>query len=865
MAKQTPMIKQYREVKSQHPDAILFFRLGDFYEMFFDDAKIASEVLGLTLTSRGKDGGEPIPLAGIPWHKADHYIDRLLRAGHRVAVCNQTEDPKKAKGLIRREVTEVVTPGTAISGSTIDSKRPNYLISLHLNGKTAGLAAIDVTTGDFRIGEFAMSDLAEEISRFAPAEVLMPDSCGSQIELFDRLERTPAVTSLEDWRFDGEEGERLLKAHFGVETLDGFGCSSLRLGLSAAGVLFSYLRDLGRGDLKHVDRISLIDMASHLVIDEATRRNLELFRPIREGPIDTTLLSIVDETVTAMGGRLLREWMMRPLRSPLDIEERLGAVDEGVRRTSLRSDTRALLASLADLERLSGRLALGRGSPRDLAALATTLETLPGLRRRLGECESNLFRELGDQIEEKNELASLIRRAIVDEPPATARDGGLIREGYHKELDELRVVGASGQNWITSFQQREREKTGISTLKVGFNRVFGFYIEVSKIKSGAVPPNYVRKQTLVAAERYITPELKEQEDQILGAEEKIKSLEEELFLDVRQTAASEGISLRRTAKGIAVVDSLLSFSVTAVRRNYRRPHVNDGTTLRITQGRHAVVEAILPSGKFIPNDTLLDTGESQIHIITGPNMAGKSTYLRQVALIQILAQMGSWVPAESAELGAADRIFTRVGASDDLARGQSTFLVEMTETANILNNASPRSLILLDEIGRGTSTFDGVSIAWAVVEYLHENQRVAAKTLFATHYHELADLADRLVRVKNFSVLVKEWSNRVVFLRQIAPGSVDRSYGIQVARLAGLPDEVIGRATEVLQHLEKEHGTAPARIKSDNSPQIDLFRGGRELLLDDLRGVDTDRMTPLDGLQKLKELRDRLIDSEGGE
>ncbi len=864
MAPKTPMMRQYREIKAKHPDAILFFRLGDFYEMFFDDAVTASRVLGLTLTSRGKDGGEPIPLAGVPWHKAEHYVDRLLKAGYRVAVCDQMEDPRKAKGLVKREVTEVVTPGTALGGATLENKEANYLLALRVNGERAGLAAIDVTTGDFRLGEFPIDELAEEVSRFCPAEVIVPRGVCDNT-LFEHLDKVPALTELEEWRFDPEEGERLLKTHFRVETLDGFGCSAFPLGIAAAGVLLGYLRDLGRDDLSHVDRLSLIDNEKHLVLDETTRRNLELFRPLREGPVKTTLLSVIDETVTAMGGRLLREWMMRPLRVVMEIDDRLDAVGEAAERGAWRAECRENLARFADIERLAGKLVLGRGSPRDLTALKETLRLVPDLAGRTAGARSRLFARLAAGIDPLTPLADLIHEAIVDSPPAMVRDGGVIRPGYHEELDELRGIGNSGQEWIIEFQRRERERTGIPTLKVAFNKVFGYYIEISRAKSKDVPPTYVRKQTLVNAERFITPELKEQEDRILGAEERIREMEEELFLEVRRAAASEAVRLRRTGENAAAIDVLFALGEAAAKRRYCRPKVNDGTRTVIRGGRHPVVETILPPGNFIPNDTRIDCDESQIHLITGPNMAGKSTYLRQVALIQYLAQLGSWVSADSAELGVADRIFTRVGASDDLARGQSTFLVEMTETANILHNATNRSLILLDEIGRGTSTLDGVSIAWAVVEFLHKESSIAARTLFATHYHELADLADRLERVRNFSVRVKEWNDKVVFLRRIVPGSVDRSYGIQVARLAGLPNEVIRRAKQVLRHLEKEHGNAPLRISSvGDTPQIDMFQREREEILEEIVNLVPEELTPLEALRKLTELKRRIAGTDEG-
>ncbi len=861
MEAQTPMMRQYWKIKERHREAILFFRMGDFFEMFHDDAEIASRVLGLTLTSRSKGEKTPVPLAGFPWHKADHYIDRLLKAGYKVAVCDQTEDPKKAKGLVRREVTEIVTPGTALVGETLEGKRPNYLVAVvpGRKGERHGLAAIDLTTGDFRIGELVRDELIEEIACFDPAEILLPKGEEETLGPFDRGEREPTLTAVDEWRFDPVGGERRLKDHFGVETLDGFGCDGLPLGVAAGGVLFDYLNELGRTSLTHVDRVLPIRSRDHLVLDETTRRNLEIFRPLRESRESTTLLSVIDTTVTAMGGRLLRERLLRPLVDPERIEARLGAVGEAVERSGWREEARDLLRKFGDLERLAGKIVLGRGNPRDLVALKNSLRLVPELKVLIAEARSTLTSALADRLEPVGDLADRIEEAIVDEPPMITREGGIIRAGFHAELDELRGVGSDGKGWIVRFQEAERETTGIPTLKVGFNKVFGYYIEVSKTRSDKVPVSYTRKQTLVNAERYITPELKEQEEKILGAEEKIRALEEELFLQVRAVAAGEGTRIRRLGATAAALDVLFALADTAVRRRYRRPRVDGSKRIRIRKGRHPVVESLLGPGEFIPNDTEIDSAGDQIHILTGPNMAGKSTYLRQVALIQILAQTGSWVPAEEAELGAADRVFTRIGASDDLARGRSTFLVEMTETANILHNATNRSLVLLDEIGRGTSTFDGVSIAWSVVEYMHRDKDSGPMTLFATHYHEMAVLAEKLERVKNYSVLVKEWGDRVVFLRQVVPGSVDRSYGIQVARLAGLPPEVIRRAKEVLAHLEREHVTKPSEILGKEIPrQISLFRSEEEKVIDEIRDVDPDRLAPIEGLRLLKEWRERL-------
>ncbi|HTY07738.1 MAG TPA: DNA mismatch repair protein MutS, partial [Candidatus Edwardsbacteria bacterium] len=784
MATMTPMIAQYHAIKQQQPGAILLFRVGDFYETFFDDAVLVSKVLGIVLTSRNHGAGHDVPLAGIPHHALERYVTRLIRAGHKVAICDQVEDPKLAKGVVKREVTEVITPGTIMRESLLDQRRENLLAGLCCRDGRCGLALCDLSTGGFRVTELAAAELPDELRRTTPAEVLVPD--GQRAALQDALAGYP-LTGRDDYHFDPDLSSQQLQRHFGTHSLAGFGCQDLPLAVGAAGAVLRYLEENQKTAVRHVTRLSTYRLSGQMLLDGATIRNLNLL-PAGDGDQDN-LLAVIDRTLTPMGGRMLRRWLCAPLLSVDRIVERQDALAALLADAPRRQRLRAGLQRVQDIERLLSRIVCLRAGPRDLAGLAASLAQVPSLKRELPDAP--LFNQQAAALADFSELCGLIGSAIVDEPPLALSQGGFIRPGHSAELDELRALASGDKAWIAGLQQGERERTGIGSLKVGFNSVFGYYIEVSKANLAAVPAEYVRKQTLANAERFITPELKTYEDKVLGAEEKIRQLETALFADLRQRVAGWSAPVGDAAEALAQVDAVCGMAELAAERGYVRPQVDEQPRIAITGGRHPVVERGFALGQFIPNDALLDGDQHRLIILTGPNMAGKSTYLRQVALIAILAQTGSFVPAREAAIGLADRIFTRVGASDELSRAQSTFMVEMTETANILNNATPRSLVILDEIGRGTSTFDGLSLAWAILEHLHN--QVGAKTLFATHYHELTELAARLPRLKNFNVAVREWRDQLVFLGKIVEGGTDKSYGIHVARLAGVPKDVVER------------------------------------------------------------------------
>ena len=801
----TPMMAQYRRAKAEiAPDTILFFRLGDFYEMFFEDAVVASEILGIALTKR-----QSVPMCGVPFHAVDLYLAKLIRAGKKVALCDQMEDPALAKGIVKREVTGIVTPGTVLTDSMLDAARPNYLAGLHRQGKLYGLAMLDLSTGDFWMEEAANPDaLGDDLARYAPPEIILPESLHADEQFLAGLTATGsfALTAREDWIFDPATAEDGLCRHFGVQSLDGFGGEGHPAATAAAGALLYYVtRDLRR-NAAHVRRIRFRTASDAMMLDESTLSNLDLIasRGTPRADAPTTLLKALDTTRTAMGSRLLRDWLVRPLQNLAAIIARHDAVEVLLKKRHDLDALRNILGEIKDLERLLSRLSSGSGNGRDVRALATSLSQLPALKAALAPHPAARLHALAEAIVPQDELVALIDRALVEEPPMSIKEGGVIRKGYHAELDELRAASHDGKQWIAELQAREIERTGISSLKIRFNKVFGYFIEVTKSNLSRVPEDYIRKQTVVNGERFITPELKECENKILGAEDKSVALEYELFLELREKVVAATAAIQQTAAAVAELDVLATFAERALTCRYVRPQMSADGPLAIRDGRHPVVELLPESGRFVPNDTLLDNVDNQLLIITGPNMAGKSTYIRQVALIVIMAQMGSFVPAAEAKIGVVDRVFTRVGAGDDIARGRSTFMVEMQETANILNNATPRSLIVLDEIGRGTSTFDGISIAWSVAEYLHNRADVKAKTLFATHYHELTDIALTLPGVKNYNVLVSEKDDRVVFLRKIVPGAADKSYGIQVARLAGLPADVIARAKEILANLEDE-------------------------------------------------------------
>ncbi len=870
MSSTTPMMRQYLEIKAAYPDAILFFRLGDFYEMFHEDAVTASRVLGLTLTSRNKGAAEQVPLCGIPYHSSQGYVARLVENGFKVAVCEQVEDPRSAKGIVKREVTEVITPGLVIDTDTLQPKENNFLMALCEDGENCGAAFIDITTGDFRVTQCRGRDeLGSEVVSINPREVLIADDEAGQalrtalrIQLEGRL-----VNSLPSWIYEFDRARGLLLDFFKVNSLDSFGCAHLPSAARAAGAVLHYLEESRRGGLDHVRPLTTYLTQDHMVLDAATRRNLELTGTLSEGRKKGSLLGVLDRTVTAMGGRKLRHWINYPLASVPRIRERHQAVAELVEKSLLRQDLREALDGVYDLERLAGKIAMANANAKDLVALRSSLVRLPGILDQLAPLQAPLLEDLASGLDPLDDVSELIGRAIADEPPFVLREGGLIREGYNTELDELRTISREGKGWIARLEQQERERTGIGSLKVRFNKVFGYYIEITRTHLARVPEDYQRKQTLVNAERFITPALKEYESKVLGAEERTVALEYDLFQQVRQQVALQGRRLQETAESLAVLDTLLTLAEVAHDGNYICPEIDESTVLTIEDGRHPVIERMSLDERFVPNDTILDTEDNQLLIITGPNMAGKSTYMRQVALITLLAHMGSFVPARRARIGLVDRIFTRVGASDDLASGQSTFMVEMTETANILNHATTRSLIILDEIGRGTSTFDGLSIAWAVAEYLHDNLQLAAKTLFATHYHELAELARTRERVRNWNIAVKEWNDQIIFLRRVVKGSASHSYGIQVARLAGIPLEVIERAKEVLHNLESGElaleGAPRLAGKRDRSqmpenPQLSLFAAGPDPLREKLQEIDVSVLTPLEALNMLDGLKKLL-------
>lgn len=802
--KQTPLMRQYFEIKEQYPEAILLFRVGDFYETFADDAVLVSQKLGITLTKRN-NGGDMTPLAGFPFHALDTYLPRLVRLGYRVAICEQTEDPADAKKagrkVVEREVTEITTPGVTLSENLLDHNRNNYLLSLSWSGSVVGVAFADISTGEFALCEMADDELSAFAEGLSPAEILLGKRDKERLpsELHSRN-----LTFVDEWVYEEGYGYRELTGHFRTHSLKGFGVEELRAAHPAAGALLHYMKETHRTSLHHIQRIHAYDNQSYMSLDAPTRRNLELTASMQDGEDEGTLVSILDHTCTAMGGRLLRKWIMRPLKKLSAIESRLEAVDLLHQNLSLRQRVREELREVGDLERLISRISTGRTNARDLKQLGRSMEKIPALREELKPVESERVSEIRDRLKEMTDLCRMIDHAIVEEPPAGIRDGEMIREGFNGQLDELKEIARSGKNWITEIRNKLAAETGITSLKIGYNRVFGYYIEVTNTHRDKVPDHFIRKQTLTNAERYITPELKEVEEKVLTAEDQIKELEGEIFEELRKKAAARSGEIQEIAGAVAELDCLQSFAEVSYRNQYARPVVNESDRLVIRKGRHPVVEQSLPAEEpFIPNDLQLDNRENQILIITGPNMAGKSIILRQTGLIVLMAQIGCFVPAESAEIGIVDKIFTRVGASDNLAAGESTFLVEMNEAANILNNATPRSLILLDEVGRGTSTFDGLSIAWSLAEYLHNQPAVAAKTLFATHYHELNELENLYERIRNYNVQVKEHDGKVIFLRKLVRGGADHSYGIQVAGMAGLPAVVIERAREILTNLER--------------------------------------------------------------
>ncbi len=877
----TPLMRQYAAVKKEHPTALLFFRLGDFYELFFDDAVVAAKELQITLTSRNKEKGIAVPMCGVPYHAAEGYIGKLIRKGFKVAICEQMEDARLAKKLVRREVTRVVTPGTA-ADSSLGSEENNFLAALAQVGDRVGFAALDLSTGEFRATEFsgesAMRRVQEELEQLRAKEILY----GSTAPLFENTAPKPSFarpdsrgrlslhgsfpteTPLDDWIFAPDHALPLLENHFGVLSLEGFGLAGRTAAACAAGAILYYVRSTQRGSLDHVDRIGWYERQNCLVLDAVTVRNLELIEPLFAGTDPgVTLFRSIDCAVTPMGKRLLRAWLLRPSLDVAEIDGRLDAVEAGLKNLVAREELRRAMDGVLDLERLLSRVTLEAANPRDVLALAASLARIPEIKKAVGRLPAARLQTLHALLDELAEVRDRVEKTVVPEPPLSFADGGVIAPGFDRELDELRELSRNSKAVLAQIEHRERERTGISSLKVKFNSIFGYYIEVSKSNLHLVPQDYERKQTLVGAERFTTPELKEYEAKILDAQEKIVEIERRLFTELRTAIAGEAKRIRQTALALAEVDVLASFAHMAALRNYCRPQFVDASgELEIIEGRHPVIEQQELAGgseRFVPNDLYLNGTSDNILLLTGPNMGGKSTYLRQTALIVILAQMGSFVPARSAKLSIVDRVFTRIGASDNLARGRSTFMVEMTETAAILHTATPRSLILLDEVGRGTATYDGLAIAWAAVEYLHA--RVRAKTLFATHYFELTVLADQLSGVKNYHVSVKETGGGIVFLRKVYAGAADRSYGIEVAKLAGLPNEVVERAREVLAQHEFAEQQATAHLSPGATPpaaQLTIFTPLSQPVLDKLREVDLNRLTPLQALNLLAELKKEI-------
>ncbi len=863
-------MQQWFDMKSRYPDHVLMFRMGDFYEMFYEDAETASRVLDIALTCRNKGSEAPVPLAGIPYHALTGYLSKFVRANYKVAICEQLEDPKKTKKLVKRGVTRVVTAGVAIEPETLDEKSHNYLMCVVRDQERWGFAVAELTTGDFTLGSFSDENrMVSEINRREPAEIVAPASLNESehLEKLVKALATPLISYLDDEVFDLDAAVASLDIQFPEDKVGNMDREKFGPALRAAGGALNYLLSTQMCELGHINKLKIFSGDEFMVMDETAKRNLELTSSLREGKKRGSLLWLLDQTVTAMGARLLKQWLLYPLLSPSEIRRRHAAVETLVTESVKRGEICDLLRQTHDLERLCGRISMAIGNARDLIALKTSLVILPALRSHLANFTNPLLAELGKNLDDLGDIRDLIEQSIEDEPPLTLREGGILKDGYNPELDDLRAISRSGKRYLSDMEAAERQRTGISKLKIGYNRVFGYYIEIGHAHKDKVPDEYIRKQTLVNAERYITPELKEYEEKVLNAQDRIHEIEYNLFGEIRKRIADEVARIQKTARVLATLDVLANFSMLAETNNYVRPIIDDSDILEIDEGRHPVVEKANPGERFIPNDTLLDTGESQLLIITGPNMAGKSTYIRQVALITLMAQIGSFVPARSARIGVVDRIFTRVGASDNLARGESTFMVEMKETASILSEATRRSLIVLDKIGRGTSTFDGLSIAWAVTEYLHDNPRLQSRTLFATHYHEIVDIAREKTRVKNFNIGIIERDDTLVFLHRILPGSANRSYGIQVAKLAGLPDEVIERAKEILANLENteldEIGRArigrQRGVSAPSKGQLSLFGPTRPSPVEEeLKRIDPMRLSPLEALNMLIALKDKV-------
>ncbi len=863
----TPLMAQYYKVKQANPDTILLFRVGDFFETFEDDAKTASKVLGITLTKRANGAAEDVPLAGFPFHAIDTYLPKLVRAGYRVAVCEQVENPKFAKGLVKREVIEVVTPGVTLSDKLLDHKKNNYLMSICIVDEVAGISFSDISTGDFLTYEVSSNRLGEQIELISPSEILIQRKDKDILSpVISRINSSIRISRMEDWIFNFDFAKELLLNHFKTVTLKGFGVENLSAGLMAAGAVLNYLQDTQKSNLSHLNKLSVYNPSEYMILDHSTKRNLEITYTMQENIREGSLISILDKTETAMGGRLLKKWISAPLRNLEPILKRQESVEEFLKEKRYRKELIEHLKEIGDLERLISRVSTGRATPRELIAIKSSLKKIPFIKEILANFKVSTIKQIGTSLEALNNIVEKIEEAIVENPPNQVNDGGIIKSGFSAELDELRDIAIHGKEWIANLQKDEREKTGISSLKVNFNRVFGYYIDISNAHKNKIPDTYIRKQTLVNSERYITPELKTYEDKILNAEEKIGDLEYQLFNEIRMIVGNETEAIQNNARFIAMLDCFISFAESASLYGYVKPQLSLNDEIEITDCRHPVVERILPPGeKFTPNSCKLNNIDHQIIILTGPNMAGKSVYLRQIGLIILLAQIGSFVPAKEAKIGLVDRIFTRVGASDNITAGESTFLVEMQEAANILNNATSKSLVLLDEIGRGTSTFDGISIAWAITEYLHENPELSAKTLFATHYHELNEMAELFPKIKNFKVEVREYDDKVIFLHKVNPGRADHSYGIQVAQMAGLPLFVTNRAKEVLNNLESKELTPYEvkkerlkKLKQENDNQIGLFEFRDDKLRSEIDNIEINNLTPMEALNKLSEIKKRM-------
>ncbi|NUN86939.1 DNA mismatch repair protein MutS [Coprococcus comes] len=872
------MMKQYMQTKEEYKDCILFYRLGDFYEMFFDDALTASKELEITLTGKNCGLEERAPMCGIPYHAVDSYLNRLVSKGYKVAICEQVEDPKTAKGIVKREVIRVVTPGTNLDTQGLDETKNNYIMCIVYMADQYGLSVADVTTGEYLVTELdSQTKLMDELYKFMPSEIVCNEAFYmSGLDLDDLKNRLHmAIYSLEAWYFDDALCRETLQEHFKVASLEGIGLSDYECGMIASGALLKYLEETQKNSLSHMSRLTRYATGNYMVLDSATRRNLELVETLREKQKRGSLLWVLDKTKTAMGARTLRKYVEQPLIDKESIVKRLDAVAELKDNAICREEIREYLNPVYDLERLVGKITYQSANPRDLIAFQSSLSMLPSVKCILKDMESDLLKEIYEELDPLEELCDLVGRAIQEEPPLAMKEGGIIKDGYNEEVDRLRKAKSEGKNWLADLETREREKTGIKNLRIRYNKVFGYYLEVTNSFKDLVPDYYTRKQTLANAERYIIPELKELEDTILGAEDKLCALEYELYCEVRNTIAAELTRIQRTAKAVAKLDVIASLALVAERNNYVRPKINEKGVIDIRDGRHPVVEKMIPNDMFIANDTYLDDKKQRISIITGPNMAGKSTYMRQAALIVLMAQLGSFVPASSANIGLVDRIFTRVGASDDLASGQSTFMVEMNEVANILRNATSKSLLILDEIGRGTSTFDGLSIAWAVVEYISNSKLLGAKTLFATHYHELTELEGKISNVNNYCIAVKEKGDDIVFLRKIVKGGADKSYGIQVAKLAGVPDPVINRAKEIVEELVtaditgkvKDIAVQGSETKKKTQKKLDevdltqfsLFDTVKDDdVLNELKELDISHMTPMDAMNKLYQLQNKL-------